>query len=263
MHRLRNLLAAAIVMSLPVLADAQPLPGGPPGASSPGLSSQSLAIGVGAVAAVVAFNAATLGLGAFPGGAAYAAGATVPAEMAVAMNRLYAVTTAVAGAWIGEYAYAEGLRSTDTPTPHGRLVAAALGAIAGVSAFTLATAPFSPVPLAGGALEPVPVSVMLGSRIAAVTTAGIGALAANALYNGATDLDNALTLFGGALGGVVAGNLLIAGQIGILPIYAGAGAAEAGGAIASTAANTSSRALAVVSGITGAMAARWWYGTQP
>ena len=58
---------------------------------------------LGAVAGVVVFNGAALGPGAFPGGWAYAAGTTVPAEMAVAINRLYAVGSAVAGGWLGEH----------------------------------------------------------------------------------------------------------------------------------------------------------------
>ena len=61
--------------------------------------------GLGAIAGVVVFNVATLGVAALPGGLGYAAGATVPAEMSVAMSRVYATTSAVIGAWIGYYGY--------------------------------------------------------------------------------------------------------------------------------------------------------------
>lgn len=59
--------------------------------------------GLGAIAGVVVFNVAALGVQALPGGLGYAAGATVPAEMSVAMSRVYATTSAVVGAWIGYY----------------------------------------------------------------------------------------------------------------------------------------------------------------
>ncbi|HEY0833657.1 MAG TPA: hypothetical protein VGE72_07080 [Azospirillum sp.] len=62
---------------------------------------QSLALGLGAIGGVVAFNLATGGLGALPfvGGATMAAGGAVTAtEGAVAVSRVYAVTSAVAGA---------------------------------------------------------------------------------------------------------------------------------------------------------------------
>jgi hypothetical protein len=62
-------------------------------------------IGLGAIAGVVAFNVVALGIGALPGGAAYGVGATVPAEMSVAMSRVYATTSAVVGAWIAYYSY--------------------------------------------------------------------------------------------------------------------------------------------------------------
>ncbi|MGQ9366879.1 hypothetical protein [Azospirillum sp. ST 5-10] len=62
-------------------------------------------IGLGAIAGVVGFNLVALGVGAVPGGAAYAAGMMVPAEMSVAMSRVYAITSAVAGAWVANYLY--------------------------------------------------------------------------------------------------------------------------------------------------------------
>jgi hypothetical protein len=65
-----------------------------------------IVVGAGAIAGVVAFNVLALGLEALPGGFAYAAGATVPAEMSVAMNRVYAVTSAVVGSWLAYYLYA-------------------------------------------------------------------------------------------------------------------------------------------------------------
>ena len=52
-------------------------------------------VGIGAIAGVVAFNVLVLGVGALPGGLAYGAGAMVPAEMSVAISRVYAVASAV------------------------------------------------------------------------------------------------------------------------------------------------------------------------
>ena len=65
-----------------------------------------LVIGLGAVAGVIVFNVAVLGVDALPGGIAYGAGATVPAEMSVAMSRVYATASAVAGGLIAYYGYA-------------------------------------------------------------------------------------------------------------------------------------------------------------
>jgi hypothetical protein len=65
-----------------------------------------IVVGVGAIAGVVAFNWLALGVEALPGGFGYAAGATVPAEMSVAINRVYAVTSAVVGGWVAYYLYA-------------------------------------------------------------------------------------------------------------------------------------------------------------
>ena len=65
-----------------------------------------IAIGAGAIAGVVVFNVAALGLAAIPGGLAYEAGATVPAEMSVAMSRVYATTAAVVGGLIAYYTIA-------------------------------------------------------------------------------------------------------------------------------------------------------------
>ena len=64
-------------------------------------------IGLGAIAGVVGFNVLALGVGALPGGLAYAAGSTVPAEMSVAMSRVYAVTSAVLGGWAANYLYTQ------------------------------------------------------------------------------------------------------------------------------------------------------------
>jgi hypothetical protein len=65
-----------------------------------------IVVGVGAVAGIVAFNWLVLGVEALPGGFAYSAGATVPAEMSVAISRVYAVTSAVLGSWAAYYLYA-------------------------------------------------------------------------------------------------------------------------------------------------------------
>lgn len=65
-----------------------------------------LVIGLGAIAGVVVFNVAALGLEALPGGLAYEAGASVPAEMSVAMSRVYATSAAVVGGLLAYYAVA-------------------------------------------------------------------------------------------------------------------------------------------------------------
>ncbi len=65
-----------------------------------------LVIGLGAIAGVVVFNVAALGLEAIPGGLAYEAGATVPAEMSVAISRVYATTAAVVGGLLAYYTIA-------------------------------------------------------------------------------------------------------------------------------------------------------------
>ena len=112
MQRLRALtmiMAALVALTLPPeLADAQATGAAPAAAATPAQTPTDLrpiAIGLGAIAGVVVFNVAVLGMGAPPGGFAYGAGAVVPAEMSVAMSRAYATTAAVIGGWIGNYSY--------------------------------------------------------------------------------------------------------------------------------------------------------------
>jgi hypothetical protein len=62
-------------------------------------------VALGAIAGIVVFNVAALGIEALPGGMAYASGATVPAEMSVAMSRVYAGASAVIGGLIADYIY--------------------------------------------------------------------------------------------------------------------------------------------------------------
>lgn len=66
-----------------------------------------LVVGLGAVAGVVGYNVLAFGLGAVPGGLAYGVGGAlvVPAEMSVAMSRVYATVSAVAGGLIAYYAF--------------------------------------------------------------------------------------------------------------------------------------------------------------
>jgi hypothetical protein len=91
-------------------ADAQATSGKAPPAAPTAAQPQSnlrpIAIGLGAIAGVVVFNVAALGVEALPGGLAYGAGAVVPAEMSVAMSRVYATTAAVIGGWVAYYSYA-------------------------------------------------------------------------------------------------------------------------------------------------------------
>jgi hypothetical protein len=98
----------ALVLSWwPVEAGAQTKPGGVPASAEPAQTDlRPIVIGLGAIAGVVVFNVAVLGLEALPGGLAYGAGAVVPAEMSVAMSRVYATTAAVVGGWVAYYGYA-------------------------------------------------------------------------------------------------------------------------------------------------------------
>jgi hypothetical protein len=240
-------MAVVLLMGQPAVARAQ----------AP-IADASIAIGLGAIAGVAAVNALALGAAAFPG--AYVAGAVVPAEMAVAINRFYAVTSGVVGAWAGEYLVTRG---SDAPVSAStRLTAAAIGAMAGVSAFSLATARLGSVPWAARTVQAVPVSVMVGSRMVAAASAGAGALA-GAWLNGVrtgepADLRYGLALIGGAMAGVAAFNLATVGEIGVVPSYANA---NAPGPIASAAATGASRIAAVVAGTAGALLAGRWYGS--
>ena len=63
-------------------------------------------IAAGAIAGVVVFNVLALGWQAVPAAVTYASGATVPAEMSVAISRVYAVSSAAAGALAARYLYA-------------------------------------------------------------------------------------------------------------------------------------------------------------
>lgn len=217
----------------------------------------SIAIGLGAIGGVAAFNALTLGIGAFPGGAAYAAGAVVPAEMAVAMGRLYAVSSAVVGAWTFEALQAAGYTRHDDPT-----VAIATGAITGVVLFGTLTQGFGAIPAAGGALAEVPVSVMIGSRLIAAATAGAGAVAGGWLYGQwsglSFDTNRAWAMVGGGVAGVALGNLIFNQELGRLPYYVGSGAVGAAETVATAGMVASSRLYAVTSGVLGALTVDLW-----
>ncbi|MEA2739722.1 MAG: hypothetical protein QOH05_3029, partial [Acetobacteraceae bacterium] len=63
----------------------------------------------------------------------------------------------------------------------------------------------------------------------------------------------------GALAGVAAGNYLAIGTVGVVPYYAGAGLANAAGALASPAAQAASRVYVIGSAALGALAADWLY----
>jgi len=247
---------AAVTIALHPLPAAAQAPDKPTGA----IDSRALVVGLGAIGGVVAFNALALGLSALPGGLAYAGAATVPAEMSVAMSRVYATTSAVIGGWLG---YASAGQSSQGAALDSRLVAAGAGAVMGAVTFNVLAAPFGIVPLAGGALEPVAVDVALGSRLIAATTAGAGALGANWLYDRWTGQQSDYKYLGslavGAVAGVAVGNVLSAGTLGVLPYYPGAGAANAAGALASGAAQAASRVYVIGSGVLGAWAADYLY----
>ena len=132
----------------------------------------------------------------------------IPAAMAVAVSRVYAVSSAVVGAWVGDYLY-----HPDPPeggTASGRLWAMAAGAIVGVSTFNGMTQSLGVLPLEGAALAPIPISTVVGSRLIAVTTGGLGAIGATWAYDkwagNDTDLPYMFTLLGGTFGGVAMAN---------------------------------------------------------
>jgi hypothetical protein len=103
---MRSLVVATLALGLVSQADiaaAQPARVAADSASQ--VDMRPIVIGLGAIAGVVAFNVLALGVEALPGGLAYGAGATVPAEMSVAMSRVYATTAAVIGGWVGYYSY--------------------------------------------------------------------------------------------------------------------------------------------------------------
>ena len=151
----------------------------------------------------------------------------------------------------------------DTPCVDYRVLAVGAGAVMGIVAFNVLSAPLGAVPLAGGALEVVPYSVALGSRLLAAASASVGALAAtwayDTYYKTETDYRYLVALAAGAIAGVAAGNYLTIGSFGILPYYAGAGEEAAGGALASTGAQAASRVYVIGSGVLGAWAADYLY----
>jgi hypothetical protein len=147
-----------------------------------------------------------------------------------------------------------------------RLLAVGAGAVAGVVAFNLLTAPLGTVPFVGGVLAAVPESVAVGSRLIAVTTAGAGALAAVWIYDEWTGHQSnygyLLSLGAGALAGVAVGNLLSIGALGTPPYFVGAGVANGAGVMASAAAQAASRIYVVGSAVIGAWAGDWIYRRQ-
>jgi hypothetical protein len=149
------------------------------------------------------------------------------------------------------------------PLVDSRLLAVGAGAITGVVAFNILTAPLGVVPLAGGTLAAVPASVAVGSRLIAVATAGVGALGATWLYDRWTgtqsDYAYLLTLGAGALAGAAVGNYLSYGALGTPPYYVGAGVANAAGALASPAAQVASRVYVIGSAALGAFVADYMY----
>ncbi len=144
-----------------------------------------------------------------------------------------------------------------------RLLAAGAGAVVGAVVFNVLTAPMGVVPFAGGALEAVPSSAGLGSRLTAVTAASGGMLVATWAYDKWTghhsDYGYILTLGQGALAGVAAGNYLALGTLGTPPYYAGAAVANAAGVMASSAAQAASRVYVVGSAALGAWFADYLY----
>jgi hypothetical protein len=249
---------SAILMCLLLLS---PLHARAADPGSPGAG--SVVMGLGAIAGVVALNAAVIGIGGLPGGAAYSGAATLTPAMAVAVSRVYAVSSAVLGAWAGEYLYST---AAEEHTRAGRLASIGAGAIVGIAGFNTLTRPIGVLPSAAGiALDPLPVATVLGSRLVAVGSAGLGAIGATWAYDQVvgreTDLGYLFTLLGGAVAGVAVGNIISMGSVGATPWGAGVsqGFQHYGGAFASTAAAAASRVWVVGSGFAGVVAADWWY----
>ncbi len=213
----------------------------------------ALAAAAGAVAGVVAFNVLALGWEAVPVVAGYARAGqlTVPAEMSVAMSRIYAVSSAAGGALIAAQT------SGPDASASARLLTLGGGALLGVTAFNLLTAPLGTVPLAGAALNAVPVTVAAGSRLLAAGSAAAGAAASVWLYDRQTGRSfpagYAASLAAGALAGVAAANVLTAGTLGTLPYFAGSGAVA--GELAAPAAQAASRIYVIGAGVLGGLAA--------
>ena len=269
----KKTLAAALALSLalaPVAASAQsakPAPVVAPQESGVGLTA---AVGLGALAGVVGFNLLALGVGALPGGMAYGAGMMlVPAEMSVAMSRVYATGSAVAGALVADHIYMSGdptarAAAAEHSWVNPRLLSAGAGAITGIASFNLLTAGIGAVPAAGGPLAAVPMDVALGSRMLAALSGGVGALAGVYAYESATgatyETDYKLSLAAGAVGGVALGNWL-SGWAGGLPVSGAATAqASALGTFASAAGQAASRVYVITAGVLGAWAADALYG---
>ena len=83
-----------------------PLPGPiNPAPEAAAANSRLLALGLGALGGVVAFNLATGGLSALPliGGAGAATGALSASEGAVAVSRVYAVSSSLVGALVADW----------------------------------------------------------------------------------------------------------------------------------------------------------------
>lgn len=149
----------------------------------------------------------------------------------------------------------------DAATPRAaplqaRLFTVGAGALLGITAFNVLSAPLGVVPLAGAALAAVPVDIALGSRVLAIASAGAGAAAALLVYDYQTGQDfptgYVASIAAGALVGVMGANLLSAGTVGTLPYYPGSGAI--GGELASSAAQAASRVYVIGAGVLGGLA---------
>jgi len=266
------LLVAAMSLALAAPARAQTPAKSQPVLASPdaGFDMRPIVVGLGAVAGLVAFNVLALGPGALPGGLAYGAGAIVPAEMSVAISRVYAGSSAVLGSLVAHYKFAGGTSPDQFggSAPHensvsDELLTLSIGAVAGVTAFNIASTPFGIVPLAGGALAPVTESVALGSRLIAVSAMSAGALGTTWLYDRwagtQSDYQYLATLAAGAIAGVATFNFIGSGTVGIPPYYVGAGAANAAGELATSAVQAGSRVYVVGSAAIGAWLADHYY----
>lgn len=79
----------------------------------------ALAIGLGAIGGVVAFNVLTGGMASLPMMATSAAGGAAAVEGTVAVSRVYAVTSAVVGGLAGDYVYRKHYSGAAPSVPAG------------------------------------------------------------------------------------------------------------------------------------------------
>lgn len=96
-------LGIALLCLCPLAVDAQGVPDRQPPMSE---TAYPYVVGLGAIAGVVTAQALLFGVGGFPLlASSVATDATISAEVSVGLSRIYAVSSAVTGAWIANWIY--------------------------------------------------------------------------------------------------------------------------------------------------------------